>query len=169
MRVQARGGGDRAMFRVRPRPVFRALFIALLFGTTLAITACSANGALPSPMATSSASAGPSGPALQPDGTAQDNKAFFDSVNEALLVENAKPDGRGFIDSLIAAGFAKKDMEVTPDKTAIGLDRDNIQFSVKFDTECLIGQFGNVGYHSTIAPVTQTDKCLVGITRAIDW
>jgi hypothetical protein len=159
------------MFRVRSRAVLGALLGTLVFGTALAITACSAIGGLPgpTPTATSSATAGSRGPALVPDGTAQNNKPFFDSVNEALLVENAKPDGRGFIDSLVAAGFAKKDMEVTPDKTAIGLDRDNIQFSVKFDTECLIGQFGNVGYHSTIAPVTQTDTCLVGTTRAIDW
>ena len=115
----------------------------------------------------SNASAGP--PALVPDGTASDNLAYFDAQNQALLAQTPKPDGRAFIDNLVSAGFSKKNMELTPDKTAIGLDRDNIQFSVKFNDECIIGQFGNVGYHSIVAPVLQTDTCLIGITRAIDW
>ena len=117
--------------------------------------------------ATPSSSPGP--PALAPGGTAADNFEYFNIVNNNLLAKNSKPDGRAFIDSLIDAGFAKADMEVTPDKTAIGLDRDNIQFSVKFGKECIVGQFGNVGYQSVILPVLETGKCLLGITRTIDW
>jgi hypothetical protein len=143
----------------------------LALGLLGTVSACapSTTAPVPLPSASSGSSASPGGPKLVPDGNAKENLPFFDATNEALLVTTPKPDGRAFIDSLVAAGFTKSDMEVTPDKTAIGLDRDNIQFSVKFGKACVIGQFGNVGYHSTIAPVTQTGSCLIGLTRAIDW
>jgi hypothetical protein len=147
----------------------------LLIGILVVATACSPGQQTPVPPAvgnsnSSSTAAASSGPAVfVPDGTAQENLAYFDSVNEKLIAKNQKPDGRTFIDNLVDAGFTKSDMEVTPDKTAIGLDRDNIQFAVKIGDECLIGQFGNVGYHSVVASVTQTDSCLIGFTRAINW
>jgi hypothetical protein len=159
------------MLRAHGRQLSFLLVVPLLLGSLTLLSACSSASQIPTsvPHATSSANSSNGGVALVPDGTAKENLPYFDAVNEELLVKNPKPDGRGFIDSLVAAGFTKKDMEVTPDKTAIGLDRDNIQFSVKFDKECIIGQFGNVGYHSTLAPITQTGTCMVGLTRAIDW
>jgi hypothetical protein len=60
-------------------------------------------------------------------------------------------------------------MEVTPDKTSIGLAAWNIEFSVKFGTSCLLGQAGNVGFQSAVVPVLATGKCLIGQTRAITW
>jgi hypothetical protein len=163
--------------RFRRSPQHRTTAVGVLplcllaLGLLGSVCACAPSTTSPAPLpsASSGSSAGPGGPKLVPDGTAKENLSFFDATNEALLLTTPKPDGRGFIDSLVAAGFTKSDMEVTPDKTAIGLDRDNIQFSVKFGKQCIIGQFGNVGYHSTLAPITQTGSCLVGLTRAIDW
>jgi hypothetical protein len=69
----------------------------------------------------------------------------------------------------VASGFDKSQMELTADTTAVGLEADNIQFSVKINDGCLIGQNGNVGVHTVTAPVLATGTCLVGNTRAIDW
>ena len=113
-------------------------------------------------------------PSFDPLLTAEENLAYFDSVNRATIKteqDAGQPARRGkkLINGLVAAGFPKDLMEVTPDGTAIGLDSDNVQFSVKVGSECLIGQFGNVGYNSTVAPVLGTGNCLIGVTRPINW
>ena len=108
-------------------------------------------------------------PTLVPEGSALQNRDYFDFVNERLLAEQQTPDGRAFIDNLTAAGFDREAMEVTPDRTAVDLAADNIQFSVRMGDECLLGQFGNTGYVSHIADVLRTGTCLVGRTRPIDW
>ena len=108
-------------------------------------------------------------PTLDTNGSALQNLGYFDAVNERLLEEQDTPDGRAFIDNLIAAGFDREAMEVTPDRTAVDLPADNIQFSVKIGEECLIGQFGNTGYVSVVGDAMSTGNCLVGKTRQIDW
>ena len=125
---------------------------------------------VPMPLPTSSPSASSSASAA-PDTSAAGQKALFDSTNNATLTAagGANPGGRAFVDALVAAGFDKAAMQLTPDKTAINLDADNIQFSVLIGADCLVGQYGNVGYQSTVLPVLSTGKCLVGTTRAIDW
>jgi hypothetical protein len=144
------------------------------------LSGCTSSGtAEPAPAATRSAEAGPAPtaasatptpePTLDPEGGAQRNLGYFDAVNERLLAEQETPDGRAFIDNLIAAGFDRDAMEVTPDRTAVDLAADNIQFSVRMGEECLLGQFGNTGYVSAIGDVLSTGKCLVGRTRPIDW
>jgi hypothetical protein len=122
--------------------------------------------AAPTPTLTASAPA----VALLPDGTAEDNKPFFDQVN-AATAQNAEAGGRDFIDALVAAGFDKATMEVTKDATTLGDRAESIQFSVRWTDGCLIGQFGPAvdGYHSTVQPVLGTDRCLIGETRTIDW
>ena len=120
--------------------------------------------------ATPTATADPA-PALVIGGTAQQNKPFFDRVNRATLAANPNAHGRDFIDALVAAGFVKKDMQVTPDTTTIGLKANSIQFSVKLGSTCLIGQNGADagGYSSLVTPVLATGTCLIGDTRPIDW
>lgn len=86
-----------------------------------------------------------------------------------MLAVAADPGGRAVVDALVAAGFSKADMQVTPDETAIGLDADNIQFSVRIDESCIVGQLGNVGYRSVVLPLLSTGDCLVGKTRPITW
>jgi hypothetical protein len=119
----------------------------------------------------STATATPSAvPTLSATGTAAENKAYFSLVTKELLASNATPTGRQFIDNLVKAGFDKKNMEVTADKTAIGLTADAIEFSVKFGTECLVGQKGEAfGFTVVELPVLDTGTCLVGKTRTIDW
>jgi hypothetical protein len=110
-------------------------------------------------------------PAYDPAGTAAENLAYFDSVVAATIAVEANPPGRTIIDALIAAGFAKEDLEVTADETTKGEPADSIQFSARVNGECLVGQNGpsSGGYHSVVAPLLATGTCLVGATRQIDW
>jgi hypothetical protein len=107
--------------------------------------------------------------ALDPAGSASDNLEYFTSVVTDFLASAPESQGRDIIDHLASVGFDKSQMEVTPDTTAIGLDAENIQFSVKINDSCLVGQNGNVGIHTVAVPVLATGTCLVGDTRAIDW
>ena len=151
----------------------------MVLAITVALAACSTPGdqADPTPMPvptsssspSASASAAPPAAVLNPTGTAAENQEFFDATMNALLAANADPDGRTIIDTLVAAGFDKAAMELTADKTAIGLDADNVQFTVRYADGCIVGQQGNTGYHSVVLPVLATGKCLIGSTRAINW
>lgn len=141
--------------------------------TALVLTGC-IEEPTPTPTPTSSASpsatvAPPADPELDLEGTAADNLDYFDFVNRRLIDAGGTLDGRAFVDNLVAAGFPKTDLEVTRDRTAINLAADNIQFSARINGGCLIGQYGNVGYASTTAPLLATGLCLVGDTRPIDW
>ncbi|PFG31128.1 DUF6993 domain-containing protein [Paramicrobacterium agarici] len=122
----------------------------------------------PAPSQTSTESLSPS-PTFDPDGTAADNLAYFDSVNEAVLAENPDAMGMDFINALVDAGFDKAAMEVTEDYSTVGNRAESIQFSVRWNDACLIGQNGESvgGYHSTIMDVLGSGTCLVGTTREI--
>ena len=87
---------------------------------------------LPTPSASSSAASAV--PTYDPNGTAQDNLAYFDKVGHALLDNNptAQSQGETIVNWFVAHGFNKANMEVTPDKTSIGLAAWNIEFSVRF-------------------------------------
>jgi hypothetical protein len=153
----------------------------LLVGTALAsallLAGCSTGQPVAEPSApastpTDAASATPETPAplaLDAAGTAEDNIAYFTSVVTGFLGGSPDANGRDIIDHLVASGFDKAEMELTADTTAVGLEADNIQFSVRMNGTCLIGQNGNVGVHTITAPLLATGTCLVGNTRAIDW
>jgi ABC-type transport system substrate-binding protein len=129
------------------------------------------------PTAAATSSAGPTpvptetkAPTLSVNGSAADNKAFFDLVNTRLFTANGSANGRTIIDNLVAAGFIKKNMQVTPDLDAIGHAADSVLFSVKIGNSCLLGQHGGAGYSSSVAPaLTSGGACLIGKTRTIDW
>jgi hypothetical protein len=106
---------------------------------------------------------------FDPAGTAADNLAYFNAVGHALLDHHPNAQGKTIVDWYVARGFDKKAMEITPDKTSIGLEAWNIEFSVNMNGSCLIGQAGNVGFQSTVQPLLATGKCLIGQTRPIDW
>jgi hypothetical protein len=151
----------------------RGVLSVVAFAVVLGVSACTtAPPAVPSPSASPTASATATAPAsaLLPDGSAEDNKAFFDDVN-ARTAANAEAGGRDFVDALVAAGFDKGAMELTKDTTTLGDRAESVQFSVRWQDSCLIGQFGPSvgGYHSTIQPVLGTGLCLIGDTRPIDW
>ncbi|MEO5535390.1 MAG: hypothetical protein ABIR17_09700 [Pseudolysinimonas sp.] len=138
----------------------------------LLLAGCGA--ATPTPTQTSggqpSASPAPAAtPEIHLEGSATSNKAYFDLVNERLIAAGGTLDGRAFIDNLVAAGYAINVMEVTSDRTAINGPADNISFSIKINGNCLIGQYGNIGYDSTTGAILETGRCLIGTTRTIDW
>ncbi|MGO3885977.1 MAG: DUF6993 domain-containing protein [Mycetocola sp.] len=137
---------------------------------TVAMAGCSLfgmGGSTPTPTPTPATDEAPA--ELLPEGSAEDNKPYFDRVNgETAAAETA--DGRHFIDGLIDAGFERDDMSVTSDTTSIGLDADAIEFAVRWGDQCLIGQFGeSMGYSSTVTQTLAGDRCLIGSTRPIDW
>lgn len=154
--------------------------VLLALAATIGLAGCAGGAPEPTPSATAptvqSPSAAPSPsatvpaePEYDPAGSARDNLAYFDSVNKALLKAKSTAAGKAIIDNLVAAGFAKKDMQVTPDRTPTGNATDSIEFSVRFGTECLIGQSSRGDYTSLIAPALDNGACLVGKTRPITW
>ena len=152
--------------------------VASAAAALLVLAACGPSNVMPVPTYTpsSTATSTPSptatpeaAPAPVPGGTAAQNRKFFDFVNSQYFATAGFGEGRPIIDNLVAAGFVKTDMELTPDETAVGFKADSIIFSVRFPDKCLIGQITASGYHSDVAPTLGTGKCLVGQTRPIDW
>jgi len=141
--------------------------IGLAAFTIVALAGCVPTP-VPTPTAKPSSSTAPK-PTLDLNGTAQQNLAYFDEVNKKFIDEGGDLGGRPFIDNLVKAGFPKSDLEVTPDRTTVNLAADNISFSVRLGTTCLIGQYGNTGYASTAQKLLSTGRCLIGTTRTIDW
>lgn len=150
------------------RAVLSVVLVAAIVG---ALAGCVPTAATPTtpPKPTSSASETPAPPAINLNGTANQNRAYFDAVNEQFVAAGGDLSGRPIIDNLVKAGFPKVDMELTPDRTSVNLAADNISFSIRLGTTCLIGQYGNTGYSSTVQKLLSTSRCLVGTTRAIDW
>ncbi|MCS0499057.1 DUF6993 domain-containing protein [Protaetiibacter mangrovi] len=153
----------------RPR---RALACALATVplAALLLAGCTSPEPMPTPSTSRTATAAPTPtptptPELHPEGTASDNQAFFDHVNRALIDSGVALNGAAFVDNLVANGFVRADMEVTPDVTAIGVGADNIVFSVRFGDTCLLGQWGNIGYTSLTTAVLSTGRCIVGTAR----
>lgn len=147
--------------------------VAVIFGAAACTSAdpqpTSPETARPTPTATTPPTA--TAPVFRPELSATENLAFFDSVNAGVVAANGAAGGREFIDALAAAGFDKAQMQVTADTTTIGEAADSVQFSVLFQGECLVGQYGpkSGGYHGAIRPPLGTGACLVGQTRPIDW
>ncbi|CAN5256387.1 hypothetical protein BH11ACT4_BH11ACT4_21320 [soil metagenome] len=151
-------------------------FTAAVVGTLAiaALAGCTPGKPTPVPTYTPSASASgtpapEAAPVLRPGDTAEANKEFFDAVNTAFYAAHGKADGKSIIDNLVAAGFRKQDMEVTPDTTSIGDAVDSIVFSVRVKGKCLVGQFNGAAYHGIVGPILANGGCLVGTTRPIDW
>lgn len=143
----------------------------------MTLSGCVASAPAPAPNVTPSADASstpspeatPTGPILRPGESAAANRQFFDLINTEYHDANGRGDGRSIVDNLIANGFVKQDMEVTPDNTAIGIAADSIVVSVRIKGECLLGQFTPNNFVSSIEPLLGTGGCLVGKTRTIDW
>lgn len=123
-----------------------------------------------SPSATPTAEAAPE-PTLAPGLSASENLDYFDYLSRGVVRADGEAGGRAFVDALIMGGFDKSEMEVTFDRTQADLAADSIQFSVRINGECLIGQNGPAsgGYQSMVADVLASGTCLVGSTRQIDW
>jgi hypothetical protein len=150
-------------------PVAIAL-VAVLAGCVQRPTPIATPVPTPIPTGTSTAAAVPT---YNPTGTATDNLAYFNKVGGELFTSRqataASTQGELIVNWFVAHGFSKKNMEITPDKTSIGLAAWNIDFSVRFGKTCILGQAGNVGFQSSVVPILATGKCLIGQTRTIDW
>jgi hypothetical protein len=150
-----------------------ALVVPLVVAVSLVLGGCVQNTstgkphAVPTPNPSSTAVV----PVYDANGTAKQNLAYFRLVGHSLLDNNSKASAQGktIVDWFVAHGFQKTAMQVTPDKTSIGLDAWNIEFSVEMNKTCLIGQAGNTGFQSFAAPLLATGKCLIGTTRTINW
>jgi hypothetical protein len=149
--------------------------VALAAGLTACAPDRGTTVPMPIPTASSNGTAIPTNepdpdPTLLPGGTALANRDYFDFVNNRLLAVNSNPAGEAIVDNLVAAGFDKAVMQVTPDKTAVLRGpADSIEFSVRLYDDCLIGQFAGGAYRSIIGPVLSDGGCLIGKTRPIDW
>lgn len=146
----------------------------LALAGALVLAGCTATTPTPVPTASETAaaptaSATPSAPVLVVGGTAEENQPYFDMVNQEFFKTQGTGSSRAIVDNLVAAGFKKQDMEVTPDRTSIDLIVDSRIVSVRIKGECLIGDFQAAGIKSTVGPVLGTGGCLVGKTLPIDW
>jgi hypothetical protein len=158
-------------------PSRRAVALPLAVLVIVALAGCvKAPASVPTPLPTpnpSSSSTAAGVPTYDPTGTASDNLAYFNTVGNALFASSqataASTQGVLIVNWFVAHGFNKKNMEITPDKTSIGLAAWNIDFSVRFGKTCILGQAGNVGFQSSVVPILATGKCLIGQTRTIDW
>lgn len=112
----------------------------------------------------------PAAPQLVPGGSASANLPVFTSVVDAVWASPDSVTGRAYIDALVATGFDKSAMQLTPDTTTVGNPAETIQFSVLVGEECLVGQVGPAtGTAVTAVLPALGGSCLVGATRAIDW
>lgn len=149
--------------------VVRPFTVAAIAASALVLVGCTGAPA-PGPDTTETATASPTGdPEFVPGGTAEQNKPWFDHVNQQTLAQNATASSRELVDALVAAGFDKSAMEVTFDRTNVDLEADYIIVSVKIGEECLIGQRGPRGYASEIAGLVGVGTCLLGHTQPINW
>jgi hypothetical protein len=154
----------------RPRLTLACAVVAVVTG--LALAGCTEPEPMPTPPTTPSTSPSASAtpeplPTDEPvlEGTASDNQVFFDRLNRELIDAGGATGGAAFIDNLVAHGYPRENMEVTPDTTAIGIGADNIVFSIRFGETCLLGQWGNIGYTSLVTEVLSTGRCIVGTAR----
>ena len=153
----------------------RAAALVLVAGVSAAVLAgCAPEpSATPTPAATATADPTPSAaPALVPDGSAEDNLPVFTAVAEQVWGTEQRGEGRAYVDGLVAAGFDRDAMQLTPDQSTVGNPAESIQFSVRWgEQECLIGQVGpsTGAVVTTVMPQLAGGRCLVGATRPIDW
>ncbi|MDR7189810.1 hypothetical protein J2Y46_002636 [Microbacterium sp. BE35] len=174
----ARDLPPRARFDVRSLRAMRVIAALALVG---ALTACSPGEPEPEPEPTTTTTDGapspiaspttPPEPTLVPEGTADDNLPLFSSVTAAVWATDARVTGRAYVDALTAAGFDKAAMQVTQDLSTVGNPAESIQFSVRWNDQCLVGQVGPATGDpvTVVVPVLAEGNCLVGQTRPIDW
>ena len=123
----------------------------------------------PTTPASSAPPAVPAEPIYVDGGTAEANRSYFDLVNRRLFDSNAEANGQMVIESLVAAGFQKAEMQLTPDRTVGNLKADSILFAVNMGGTCLLGQYGSGGYSSAAQKALEGGGCLIGKTRTIDF
>lgn len=132
------------------------------------------------PVAPPSASAEPGGPSgepepgsdpdpeLVPDGSDADNAPFAQAVvQRAADAADGSLTRNAIAAALADAGFAADALEVTPDRTPLGLEVDVISFAVRIGDDCIVGELRSGAATATTASVLGTGRCLVGSDASI--
>ncbi|WP_322408910.1 DUF6993 domain-containing protein [Microbacterium invictum] len=146
--------------------------LALLLAGCTPTPSPSPTPTVPVPESTSSVEPpAPAGPALVPDGSAEDNLPFFTQIIQAVWNSDGRGAGRAYVDALVAGGFDKAAMQVTADTSTVGNPAESIQVSVRWGEQCLIGQVGDATGEpvATVLAALPDGACLLGETRPIDW
>lgn len=157
-----------------PRATDRRVWTALIGSAIAALmmTGCSqVSEPDPTPTAPSTSATSAPRPTPTPTTEAQGRERSFADVVNAVWGTGDRMSGRAYVDALVAAGFDKTQMQLTPDETSIGGPVDSIQFSVRLGEDCLVGQVGEVIGNPVVAilPGLATGGCLIGDTRPITW
>jgi hypothetical protein len=100
-------------------------------------------------------------PEFLPEGTAAENRDYFDYVVSRHIADEGALGRDGFTTALVAAGWTPDTIEATADVTPLGNAADATTFAVRMGDDCLVGQW-NGTYSSAIAPLLASGTCLVG-------
>ena len=90
--------------------------------------------------------------------------ARFQEAARGVVAADDDPGGMDFVRALEAAGWRRGQLQVTADRTSVGLDVPAVQFSALDDGSCLIGQYGDAGLKVLRAEPVD-GACLIGDTR----
>lgn len=129
------------------------------------------SSAAPAPSGSTPAEPAPTEePALtfEPAAEAEANLPVVETALAPLVSAGGIPAGRSVVDALTGAGIPLSALQVTPDRTAIGLPVDALLFSVRSGDSCVLGQFDGDGFTTTTAPALASGACLVGATASLD-
>ncbi|KQV24665.1 hypothetical protein [Yonghaparkia sp. Root332] len=107
-------------------------------------------------------------PTFDPAGDAEANRPLVERSLAPLVSAGGIPAGRSVVDALTAAGIPLEALQITADRTSIGLPVDSLLFSVRSGESCVLGQFDGDGFMTTTAPVLASGACLVGATASLD-
>jgi hypothetical protein len=121
----------------------------------------------PAPTPTPTATPTPD-PELVPGGTAGQNRPYFTFVLSTLVQASPQPASLEIVDTLVAAGFERAAMSITPEKTRVGDPADSILVAVIVSGQCLLGQVAQETVTTELADLLGTGKCLVGRTLSLD-
>jgi len=108
-------------------------------------------------------------PDLVEGGTALENQAFIDYVVRGVLDDpTSQRAGLAVVMALQEAGVSIEMLELTSDTSLIRLPVDSTTVAIRFNEECVIGQWGDDWYVSQVEPLLVTERCLVGETVSLD-
>ncbi len=110
-------------------------------------------------------------PEFVPGGTAEQNLPYFTEVLRTYSKGDAPVQGASIVQAVTEAGFDPAMMQVSFDRSKTGLVADNIFVSVRFGTDCLIGQMvtADRSFVAKNEPALGPNKdiCLIGETAPI--
>lgn len=147
-----------------------AMAALLLAGCTPSPPSDAPSTAAPLPSATAQPGDPPSpAPEFVEGGTADDNAPFARFVvQQRADAGGDRPTSEQVAEALAAGGFDRATLEVTADRTPLGLPTDVITFAVRVDDECIIGEVRGSAVTATVAALLATGRCLVGADASID-